>query len=386
MNLIVPKDLIGLLGTFWTRIVARPRLSERLTAGLLANHYQSEQKATELVKSVSNLEIPAGQTTTFEKFTFVRTGRSTYEYSDNPNIKYDRGIAYGLNIGNESFYKLDNDIIAIPTMYDDPVNPTKTYTENVDYRIEPGKIIFRIPMPSSTDLYARKVIRDTGFVFRQLSYVIGVNLSDSVFRKIPLAELWRLFSYGPNYYNVMRLLSICAGAPIIKHEKEVIQSIHFLFSGGRLVITDKETYWVPPKYEVTARVNQTLNQGTSISSGLKTLHDKRPIIYVNDSDNKIIGTSYKYGNKTINPSKLILLKADIQGPEVVALKYLTSVLPLDVKLLILANTTVPKTNITNFSFNTLKGGKSVAVPKYAISEVKVTVKCGSSLKYSFYGF
>lgn len=385
MKLIAPKDLIGLLGTFWSRIVSRPLLSERLAEGLLATHYQSEQKVDELVKAVSNVDITPGQTTTFEKFIFVQDGYVKFEYNGNPLLKHNQGYTYGVSAGDGKSYSIPENIISIPTLYDNPVNPTKTYTEGVDYKLESGKLTFRVPVPISKIMYARKVTRDTGFVFRQLSYIIGVNLSDSIFRKIPLAELWRLFSYGPNYYNFMRLISLCANSPITKHDKELVQGI-IILPEVKLVITDKEVYCVPKDQLITVVTGKVLAQAEPLASGLKVLHDKHSIVYINTDNYSTLTTQYKYGSELLNPSKLILLKADIQGAEAIVLKYLKDVLPLDIKIIILANKTVPAAQISDIRLTAAKIYNSVAAPNYTNTNLQITPKCDSSLKYSFYGF
>lgn len=385
MNLIAPKTLLKLIGSFWRRIVARPLLSERLAAGLLAAHFQSEQKATDLVKAVSNLEISAGEISTFEKFIFVANGYSKFEHGAQPQSNYGTSYFYGDNSDTNTIYDIPKNIISIPTLYDNPAKPTKTYTENIDYKITPGKIQFKIPVPVSTIVYARRVVRDTGFIYRHLSYVIGVNLSDSIFRKLPLAEFWRLFSYGPNYYNVLRLISLCAKTPIAKHNNEVVQGIGYT-SNGILVITNKESYLVPSNQVLSVKVDQVLMQGDPLASGIEVLHYQSGAIGLKVPTYMIQAGKIKYGSKLLNPSRVILLKADISGPEVVALQYFTNTLPLDTKIILLANKTVPAAQTSGFRPEPTKTANSVLAPKITSDQLPITAKCASSLKYSSYGF
>jgi hypothetical protein len=385
MKLLFPKDLLQLIGTFWKRIVARPLLSERLLAGLLATHLQSEQNASDLTKAVSNLEIPAGQTTTFEKFTFVQTGFSKFEHGANLTAVYGNSYFYGSNSDNNTIYDIPENIISIPILYDNPVKPTKTYTENIDYKITAGKIQFRIPVPISTILYAKKVVRDTGFVYRHLGYVIGVNLSDSIFRKIPLAEFWRLFSYGPNYYNLLSLIGLCAKTPISRHKKELIQGVSNIAEGA-LVITDKDVYFIVPGQVSTVAPGQTVLKGTPLASGVEVLHYQQVLPSIKVPAYMRAGVNIKYGNKLLNSSRVILLKADIGGPEVVALQYLTSTTPLENKIILLANKAVPEAQVTNIQPEPTKIANSVAAPSFSGNQLQITPKCTSSLKYSFYGF
>jgi hypothetical protein len=385
MKLILPKDLLSLIGSFWKRIVSNPFLNERIIGGLLGAHYQSEEKASSLVKSASNLEIPAGEVFTFEKFIFVLDSFAKFEYGADLQVKYGFTYLYGSNSNNNVIYDIPNDIISIPTLYDNPARPTKTYTENIDYKITNGKLEFKIPMSSSTVLYARKVIRDTGFTYRNLAYVLGLNLSDSLFTKVPLAELWRLFSYGPNYYNVMRLISLCARAPIAKHDNEVVQGVGYT-SEGALVITNRECYFIPIDQAVTVEVNQVLKQGDPVSSGIEILHYANPTPTLKVPSFMVSGENIKYGNKLLNPSRVIIIKANVSGPEVVALQYFTNVLPLDSKIILLANKSVLAAQVSNIQPEATKIANSVLAPKYANNLLTITPKCTSSLKYSLYGF
>jgi len=385
MQLLSPKTLLSLIGSFWSRIVAKPLLSERLMAGLLAAHYQSEVKADALVKSISNLEIPAGETSTFEKFIFNSTSLAKTKYGVLPLEKHGGGIFYGTAVNGRNFYDIPENIISIPMFYDNPVKPTRTYTENIDYRIANGRIEFRIFLPESITLYARKVFKDTGFVHRQLGYVAGINLTDSIFRRVPLAELWRLFSYGPNYYNMMRILSLCANSPIAK-TNETVTGVGEL-KEGKLVITDRNCYFVPSGQNIVVQPNQALEQGQPLASGLKILHDKTSYrINNNLPENMWVAGKIKYGNDLLNPARTIVVKADIKGNESVVLKYFTNVLPLDVKVIVLANKNVSSAIVDKIVSRSPTLATSVALPKYSNNSIEITAKSNSSLKYGFYGF
>jgi hypothetical protein len=385
MQLLSPKTLLSLIGSFWSRIVAKPLLSERLMAGLLAAHYQSEVKADALVKSISNIEISAGEISTFEKFIFNSRTLVKAKYGVLPIEKHGSGVFYGTALNGKHFYDIPENIISIPTFYDNPVKPTRTYTENVDYKIVNSRIEFRVSLPESITLYARKVIKDTGFVHRQLGYVAGINLTDSIFRKVPLAELWRLFSYGPNYYNMMRMLSLCANSPIAK-DNETVTGVGDLRE-GKLVITDKNCYFIPPEQDTVVQLNQTLTQGQPLASGLAILHDKTSY-RINDNlpKNMWVDGKIKYGNSFLNPARTIIVKANIKGNESVVLKYFTNVLPLDVKVIVLANKDVSSAVVDKITSKSPTLATSVALPKYSNNSIEITAKSNSSLKYGFYGF
>lgn len=382
MQLIELDKFFNLIGTFWSKLTASTTLTKRLFTAVLQLHRQSEQKATELVKAVSNVEIPAGQTTVIEKLVFINNAFPALLYGTG-EAKYGSNYFYGDVLDNKAIYAIPDNIISIPIMYDNPVNPTKIYTENVDYVIEPGKITFRQPFDTNvTTLYGKYILRDTGFVYRQLGYVIGVNLSDKLFAKVPLKEFWRLYSYGPNYQNTLQIIGLCARAPIIKHAQETVEKILNLIE-GKFVITDKEVYFVEHGKNVTVKTGAVLTQGTSISSGLEVLHDKFPIISNNLPNDMRINNYLRYGNKIVNPARVILIKADIQGDAALALQYFVNIMPLDIKVILFTNVLAPSLEVASntVSFN-INQTFSVRAPAYSAQNLEITSKCEFRLKYS----
>lgn len=382
MQRIELNSLFALIGTFWAKLTASTTLTKRLFAAALYLHRQSEQKVTELVRSISNKDISAGQTTILEKLVFIANQFPGLSYGE-PQAKYGYNYFYGDVLDNKAIYTLAENIISIPMLCDDPIEPTKIYTENVDYVIEPGKITFKEPFDSDTTvLYGKYILRDTGFIYRQLSYVLGINLSDRLFRKIPLKELWRLYTYGPNYYNVLQILALCADAPIIKSPVELVENIFYIAEGG-IVVTDKEAYFVPLNRTITVAVGALLTQGTSISSGLQILHDKLPVADNSLPDYMRINGYLLYGSRVVNPARTVLIKADIHGEVALALQYFAHIMPLDTKIVLLTNIQVPKINVESTLISVSNNQTlSVRAPNYATQNLQIVPKCEFRLKYS----
>jgi len=386
MNRISSQDLLELVGSFWSRIVASASLTVKLVAGLIAGHRQSEQSVDELVRSISARDIGAGKVSVWTKLVFSVDSKPQFEYGD-ASQKYGIGYFYGDLKDNKAIYVLPNDIISIPIMYDDPIKPTVSYVENIDYILQNGKLIFRQPFDStSTTLYAFKLLRDTSHTYRQLGYVIGVNLSDFLFRKIPLSEFWRLYSYGPNYYNIMRLISLCADAPIALHENEIVQGV-LMLPEGHIVITDKEIYFLKLNQLPTVKEGQVLKQADSLSSGIQVLHDKMPMMSRNAPDYMLENNNFKYGSIVANPARVIVIKADIAGDRTAALKYFTNIMPLDTKLVLLSNVNVQAVTISDSSMSFQNTRTlSVRTPPFSSNSFTITPKCNSRIKYGSYGF
>jgi|688.fasta_scaffold00026_54 hypothetical protein len=397
MNSLYPRQLLALLGSFWSRLFGSKELLKKLFQGVLSNHEQSERAATELVRSVGNQEIPAGQTHVWTKIVFSAYTQSPIVYGDF-NKKYGlSGVmyAYGQLDNSRISYVIDSDVLDIPYLYDDVSNPTKVLTQGIDYKLEAGVIKFQKPLRTIEDtekganrevtLYARNVVREAGFTTSRLGYALGIQLSDKVYSKVPFKYLWRLGTYGPTYLDMLNMLGSCSGTPVTQKDETV--EVFELQQGLALIITDSGAYATSAYKSNPIKINQILPQGTPLDSRLQILHDKDiylaadiPAVY---RDPK----TFKYGRSSAIASSMVIIKCDIQGPQAAALKAFKTMLPVDVKVLIFTNIDVPATSINqaNFSFNT-KASYSQIVPALTINESQASVKATAKVKYSIYGY
>lgn len=393
MNKLYSKQLLALVGSFWSRLFGNKGLLNKLLQGVLSSHEQSERAVEELVESVGNQEIPAGQTQVWTKIVFSAYTQSPIVYGD-PNKKYGlSGVmyAYGQLDSNVVSYAIDSDVLDIPYLYDSVSNPTKVFTQGIDYKLEAGTIKFRTPLflltggGEATTLYARNVVREAGFTTSRLGYALGVQLSDKVYSKVPFKHLWRLGTYGPNYLDMLKMLGACSQTPVTQKDETV--ELFELQQGLALIITDSGAYATSAYKSNPMKVGELLPQGTPLDSRLQILHDKD--IYLPESipavyrDRKV----FKYGQSSATASSMIIIKCDIQGPKAAALKVFKTMLPVDIKVLIFTNIDVPAATVNqaNFSFNT-QASYSQITPALAINESQASVKAIAKVKYSIYGY
>lgn len=387
---VTAKALMRLIGSFWSSMVATKATTDSLAKGLLFNHTQSEQKVTELVMATSNLTVPAGQTTTWEQLVFDSSTYHNVTHGGDVNGKYGISYYYGEVIDNKAVYTVPTDVIAVPFLYDDVVAPTVVLTAGVDYVLTAGQLTFRQPLATdTTTYYARNVVRDTGFAYRQLGYVIDVNLSDAIFQQLPLAEYWRLYTYGPNHYNLMRLLALCANSPISTQPTEVVQTVNYL-QEGTVVVTDLAVYFLPKQQTVKVAAGQVLTQGTTLGSGLEVLHPMLPDLGATVPVDWVSQGALRYGQTLARPSNVYIIKADVAGPNVLGLKYLKQVLPLDSKVLIYTNKTTAALVLPNTAFSCAVTATLAPVIDTNAAAFKnnwnINIKNQSTLRYGSYGF
>ena len=389
MTTLYAKQLLALLGSFWTRIFTSADLLKQLFRGQLSTHSQSEQGVAELVQSAGNAEVPAGRTSTWTKMVFSIYSQSPIEYG-NPSRTYGSlsTYYYGQLYDNKATYSIDDDILSIPFMYDSLVNPTQVLTEGIDYKISSGKLVFKKPLTfedKSVTLYARNTVRESGFTTSRLGYALGTYLGDEVYRKVPFKHVWRMSSYGPNYLDFLSMLGSCSGTPVTAQD-EVVEMTEIAGSIC-VVVTDKAAYAVPASKALSLSIGQALPQGSPMSTGIQLLHDKQ--LYVGDAIPSVYRDKriFKYGSKLALASSMVILKADIAGPESAALKTLKNTLPVDVKVLVFTNINLTGISMSGANFSaTCTKSLTPSTPALGINENQISLKAKSKVKYTLYGY
>jgi hypothetical protein len=386
MKTLKVSYVLSLLGTFWSKFFKSTELFKSILSGQLSVHAQSEKAAEELILSASNRDMPAGKTTIWEKYAFSNYNQS-FEKFGNYDNKYGFSYFYGEPSSNNAQYIIPSDILSIPFMYDSIHSPTKVMVEGIDYMVSDGLLTFKQPLKSfPTFLYAKNVVKESGFVTSRLGYAIDVQLSDQIYSKVPFRHIWRMFSYGHNYFDLMKMLGSCANTPI-SDQDEVVEAI-FYYPNVCQVITDKSCYMVrPSKIRRDVNVGTLIKKGQSITYAVEILHDKSPRITSNVSQANQADDLFKYGAKLGKVSSLVLIKADISGSASAALKILKQTLPLEIKVLIFTNIDVPAVTAdkSNFSFN-CSANSSVRANAVMIGADEVSIKSQGRVKYTFYGY
>ena len=385
MNLPTVNTLLAVLGSFWTRVFTSTALLKTLIRGQLQTHAQSNQKAKELVNSVGNKEIPAGTTTVWTKLVFSIYSQASVSYGL-PDGKYGTSYFYGQLTSGLVSYDVDTNILSIPFMYNDPVNPTSVLTEGIDYKITSGKLVFRKPLSidAVTTLYARNMVKESGFVTSRLGYAVNAYISDKIYQTVPFKTIWRMYSYGPNYSDLMQLIGACSKTPVTANT-EVVELVSYLGSLTQ-IITDKQVYCIPSSKSIVFKVGQVLPQGTPISSGIQVLHDKFPNVNTAVPTVYKDNTIFKYGDRRAYSNALMIIKADILGEQASALSILKDTLPLDIKVVIFTNIDLPAVQLSssNFVVQCTKGpSRLLPVP---IDSSNLSFKTTAKLKYTSYGY
>lgn len=386
MKTLKVSYVLSLLGTFWSKFFKSTGLLKSILSGQLSVHAQSEKTAEELILSASNLDMPAGKTVVWGRYAFSNYNQN-FERFGNYDSKYGFSYFYGEPGSNKAEYIIPSDILSIPFMYDSIHSPTKVMVEGIDYKVSNGLLTFKQPLKSfPTFLYAKNVVKESGFVTSRLGYALDVQLSDQVYSKVPFRHVWRMFSYGHNYFDLMKMIGSCANAPI-SDQDEVVEAV-FQYPNVCQVITDKSCYMVrPSKLRKDISVGTLIKKGQPITYAVEILHDKAPRITSSVSQAYQADDLFKYGTKLAKASSLVLIKADISGPASAALKTLKQTLPLETKVLIFTNIDVPAATAvnSNFLFN-CSANSSVKADAVMIGASEISIKAQGRVKYTSYGY
>lgn len=362
-------------------------LLKEMFRGALSIHSQSEIAADELVRSVSAKEVSAGRTISWEKFVFASNSRSRFEYGDTSS-KYGISYLYGEPSSNQGEYYCDTDILAVPFLYDNLVKPTKILCEGFDYKVVPGKIIFKTPLSyvdgETVTFYARNVRREEGFVTSRLGYALDVQLGDRVYSAIPFDAIWRMYSYGSTWLDTMRLLGAASNTPVTLQD-EVVELVQ-VDRDLTLVYTDKAAYVGRTAKAKALKIGQQLRQGTSVFSSLEVLHDKAQYLpttipYIFRSGNLL-----RFGSELAQGNSLIIIKADIGGDASAALKVLPDVLPADIRLLILTNVDAEPIQLPTTAFDGSTLGDQSKYDGVAVASGDIGISATATKKYKYFGY
>lgn len=382
---LTPISLLSTLGSFWTSVFTSANLIKQVVLGQLRTHSQSEQAVTELVKSAANAEIPAGVTTTWQKMVFSIYNQEKETYQANGGT-YGGSYFYGEVANNHAVYDIDLDIIALPLLYNHPVTPTKVLVEGIDYKLQPGKLILRTAFSytDATTLYARNVVRESGFVTERMGHILDVQLADQVYAKVPFKYIWRLYTYGPNYLDLMLLLGACSNTPIAKVD-EVVELIS-AFGPITMLTTNKNVYAMPTNKALNLKLGSTLRQGSPVTNGIIVLHDKNPSIGLGVPQVYRSERAFNYGSVLANGTALTIIKADISGAYTAALKVLKYVLPAEIKVLIFTNIDIPAAAVSEAHFSLQYSiTSSVRALPVTVGNSQMSLKAKAKVKHTYSG-
>jgi len=386
MKKILPKELLSRLGSFWSSIVNSKALIRQMFAGVLSNHEQAELSVTELVTGVSSKEVTAGNTIAWHKFVFSSSSAMTVVYGD-PSSSYGVSYIYGELDGTGVLYRLPENTMAVPFLYDDIVNPTKILCSGVDYIVQNGSIKFLKPLTydtASITLYARNMQVDSGFVANRLGYLIDANLSDRVFRDVPFTLLWRMATYGATYADSMRLIGYCSGTPTTANKETILATATLDLC--TLVITDFNCYAVPLDQTVSVQAGQVVPPGTFLSSNAKLLHNKQSLLSSEIPSPVNEGYVFRYGSEGMLAAGMIIVQANVKGELAGALRLLKRTLPLESRVFIFSHKAVaPATTSLSFAASNTTSVNGVTVPA-ASTTMQLQAKTMVKLKYNSSGY
>ena len=284
-----------LIPTFYTEVFKEKTLLQKLLKGVDLAHMQVRRDTERNAQFASALEPDPLHTSVIENIYLTKSERTTITY-DTVNDVYDGSNNYGDQATNpRAIYDLgDKSIKSIGYVANGIDNPTKIYTEGIDFFIDNGLIIFcrdlqtigavigLFPdMPAATgdklvhepnfELVGYNVRRDKKELNNQFGYILGVDAPPTTIGRDVFTGMWKLHSFGPSWYWTMFTLARAFGTDIIRTKKEKVIAIKTTSLYGVVVITDRNTYNITSGS--APDLNSVLSYGYPVSGSIKVLHE-----------------------------------------------------------------------------------------------------------------
>jgi len=371
----------SIIPSFYADVFKEKDLVERLLKGVDLVHMQVRKDTKRNASFASVLEPEPLQTTIVEKLTLQKSSRTTIAYGS--GITYGTSNDYGDQAANpRDAYDLGDDSIkSIGYIADGIDNPSKIYTEGIDFYVDNGIVVFCKSLQSSDsvkglfpdlgntgsatfdnlietpdiELVGYNVRRDKKELSRQFGYVLGVDAPPTTSGRDVFTGMWKLHTFGPSWFWTMFTLARALGTDVVRTKTEKVLDIKSTGIYGTVVITDKNTYisrsGSPPA------VDTVIDFGYPVDKKVKVVHDLDAnfgedvpgVVYLDDTEYGSIAVFSSVvepdeGNPTgsiyLRPSTLIVIKAEGQVSDEETSKLLDvfeEVLPKNTRVVIIFN-------------------------------------------------
>ncbi len=259
----MPADTVTLykelLPSFYFDMFKEQDLLESILRAVDLVHLQSQHNQAQEDRTSAVIEADPFQTTITERLTLSKSNRTSIRYGD--GYTYEDGYIYGEQDPDtlETVYDLgDPEIISIGYIADKVENPSAVYTEGVDFIINKGLIIFKGSIsdyfPSMENSIDDALVQERGFhlmgynvrreiknIYNYFGYAIEYGTPTTYRGKEIFKSIWKLFTFGPSWYHVMRAVSLATGVDVSKSISEKILA-YKTTAYSKVVITDRNTY------------------------------------------------------------------------------------------------------------------------------------------------
>ena len=279
------EDVRALAGGYWIEVYEGKDQVEDLVDARNTLWQASLSTWQEAEKSKSRFSISPFKVKTWSYFPILKTEGTSVEGDFGGGGAYGgQGRAYGQTAG--ASWPLTGGLVSVSQIYNRTSGPSASLYEGLDFTVDPvaGKIIFKVN-PFSNSLFAIKDtidaegnsntelalwLHNAKFDLRSIQQIyglpIGVDGNSGEDYKQLINNIYDCLILGMSAGRLANILGHSLQAPVAK-TSEVVERIHNV--GRKVLITDKNVYFLSPKSSASVSVGDEVIAGTSLSTGLR---------------------------------------------------------------------------------------------------------------------
>jgi len=285
------KNLIALLGTFWSRTyTASDQLSSYVTA-TAATVAQTHRNLLETAAALSRYDVPLFHREHFVPLILRRSqinsaATNTPKFNREP-ILFDGGVKFEVPLASDLYaFPLPEKLVNVGKIFNKITFPTVALSTNFDFYIDNDNaaIVFlnnpfdNASLPRSSAVIAGKDDEemtlwafcgdyDYEYVFNQFAYALGVKLRTTQgYKDLTNAIFDSLIDGGAAATNINTALAAICNIPVVLDDVEVIEDIGF-DSYGMFIATDVNIYRFQEHAEPIVSIGQRVRGGQPLIDG-----------------------------------------------------------------------------------------------------------------------
>ena len=292
------KNLIALLGTFWSNIYSASDQVASYTTATAITVAQTHRNLLEVVAALSRYTVPLFHK---ELLTPIILRRDQLNSAITNTAKFDRSRTL---FGDDAAF--DRPVISATCSFPVPANltgvgqllnkitfPTVTFLLNSDFYVdkENNALVFVSNPFENPGITVQQVLQngapvdeivlwgfcaeyDYNYVFNQFAYAVGVKLQTSQgYKDLMNAIFSSLIDGGASVKNLDLALAAICNIPVVLDRTEVVETIRY-DSYGLFIATDRNVYRFAETAEPVVTEGQTVLGGQPLIDGFDVIEFK----------------------------------------------------------------------------------------------------------------
>jgi hypothetical protein len=292
------KNLIALLGTFWSRIYSASDQLASYTTATALTVAQTHRNLLEVVAALSRYDVPLFHR---ELLTPIVLRRDQLNSAVTNTVKFNRTDLSFDSVGefdvpitgNTYTFPLPDKLANVGQLFNKITFPTTTFLLNSDFYVDadnralifvvnpfddPGITVQQTPhdgqLVDEIILWGFCAEYDYNYVFNQFAYAVGMRLQTSQgYKDLMNAIFTGLIEGGASAKNLDLALAAICNMPVVIEPKETVEVIRN-DSYGLFIATDKNVYRFAEVAEPVVTEGQTVFGGQPLIDGFDIIEFK----------------------------------------------------------------------------------------------------------------